>query len=112
MIVMYGISNCDTMRKSGKWLDSQGLEWSLHDYRKHGLDTDLANTLLAQFSPDVLINRRGTTWRGLSADEQNSVSEKTRAAQLIVQYPALIKRPVLNVNNKQWLIGYDQLQNL
>lgn len=112
MIVMYGISNCDTMRKSGKWLESQGVEWSLHDYRKHGLDIALANTLLAQFPPDVLINRRGTTWRGLTADEQNSASDKARAAKLIVQYPALIKRPVLNINNKQWLIGYDQLQNL
>ncbi|MEX2334442.1 MAG: ArsC/Spx/MgsR family protein, partial [Pseudohongiella sp.] len=70
MITLYGISNCDTMRKAGKWLDSQDIEWVLHDYRKQGLDLDLAETLVSVFGIEDLINKRGTTWRKLVPELQ------------------------------------------
>ncbi|MBC53971.1 MAG: ArsC family reductase [Gammaproteobacteria bacterium] len=112
MITLYGISNCDTMRKSGKWLDARGIEWSLHDYRKHGIDHALAAELLAAFGSERLINKRGTTWRQLDGDQQASVADPTAAAALMQTYPALIKRPVVHSDTQGWLLGYEALTAL
>ncbi|HDZ09845.1 ArsC family reductase [Pseudohongiella sp.] len=112
MITLYGISNCDTVRKSGKWLDAQGIEWTLHDYRKHGLDDALAADLLAAFGAERLINKRGTTWRQLDASEQHKITDPASAIKLMQTYPALIKRPIVHARTHGWLLGYDQLMVL
>lgn len=109
MITLYGISNCDTIRKSGKWLDKQGLPWTLHDYRKHGLDHVLAEQLVATFPPEMLINKRGTTWRQLDSAQQNMINDPAQSAQLIIAFPAVIKRPIAHTRTRGWLIGYDEL---
>lgn len=112
MIILYGISNCDTMRKSGKWLDSQDIEWSLHDYRKHGIDHQLATDLLAAFGSERLINKRGTTWRQLDADEQVGIENPASALTLIQRYPALIKRPIGRSDTHGWTLGFEELTAL
>jgi Spx/MgsR family transcriptional regulator len=112
MITLFGISNCDTMRKSGKWLDSQDVDWVLHDYRKHGLDQALASALLTAFGAETLINKRGTTWRQLDAGQQSRITDQTLAIELIIAFPALIKRPIARTQADDWLIGYDQLSTL
>ena len=112
MITLYGISNCDTMRKSGKWLDSQGVEWSVHDYRKHGIDHALAADLLAVFGSQRLLNKRGTTWRQLDAGQQASVADPAAAVALMQSHPALIKRPVVRSDTHGWALGYDELTTL
>lgn len=112
MITLYGISNCDSMRKSGKWLDSQNIEWSLHDYRKHGIDHALAAELLAVFGSERLINKRGTTWRQLPADQQARIADPAATVALIQAYPALIKRPVVRSGTQGWALGYEELTNL
>lgn len=112
MMTVYGISNCDTVRKTAKWLDAQGIEWTLHDYRKHGLDDALAAALLAAFGVERLINKRGTTWRQLDAQAQHSVADSAAALRLMQAYPALIKRPIVHTDTHGWLLGYDQLMVL
>lgn len=112
MTTLYGISNCDTVRKSGKWLNAQGIEWTLHDYRKHGIDDALATELLAAFGTERLINRRGTTWRQLDAREQHSITDPAAVIKLMQAYPALIKRPIVYSATYGWLMGYDQLMVL
>jgi arsenate reductase len=93
MITVYGIRNCDTCRKALKWLESEGIEHCFHDFRKDGLaDTQVAAWLEAVGS-DVLLNRRGTTWRNLSDTEKDSV-DAGKAEALIVANPTLVKRPV------------------
>lgn len=109
MIIVYGISNCDTVRKSGKWLDSRDIEWSLHDYRKHGIDTALATRLLTEFGSDRLINKRGTTWRQLDATEQAQITDPISTVSLMQTYPALIKRPVVYSDKQGWVLGFDAL---
>lgn len=110
MITLYGISNCDSVRKSGKWLDAQGLEWTLHDYRKHGLDHSLATALLSAFDSERLINRRGTTWRQLDAKDQAKISDPESVVALMLAYPAIIKRPVARSEAHGWLLGFEQLK--
>lgn len=109
MITLYGISNCDTVRKTGRWLTEAGLTWTLHDYRKHGLDASLLNTLIAQFGAESLLNRRGTTWRHLPAEEQQQADSPEGIAQLLSSYPAMIKRPVLQTDDDQWILGYNNI---
>lgn len=95
MIEMYGIPNCDTIKKARKWLESSGVEYVFHDYKKEGADA----TLLKAWCDEVddwekLLNRRGTTWRKLSDEDKEGVDE-AKAIALMVQNPSLIKRPVL-----------------
>lgn len=107
MIILYGISNCDTVRKTGRWLTDAGLTWTLHDYRKHGIDSALLQTLLDQFDASVLLNRRGTTWRQLDAGQQQKADTRQGLTELLLEHPAMIKRPVVMTADQQWLIGYD-----
>ena len=75
MITVYGISNCDTIKKTCRYLTEQGLDWQLHDYRKQGLDKTLCDTLTSRFPLADLINRRGTTWRQLDPAQQAGLQQ-------------------------------------
>jgi Spx/MgsR family transcriptional regulator len=91
---MYGIPNCDTIKKAKKWLVANEIEFEFHDYRKQGIDANLVEKLLAIFGIDAVINKRGTTYRQLS-DEQKANLDETSAIALLVESPAMIKRPIL-----------------
>ncbi len=105
MITLFGIANCDTIRKTRKWLEQQQADYDFHDYKKLGCSADLARTLIDTLGIEQVINKRGTTWRKLPEEEREPCNPKT-AAQLMQQYPSLIKRPILRVAD-QWLVGYD-----
>lgn len=98
-ITMYGIANCDTIKKAKKWLDNEGIDFSFHDYRKHGLDADLLNKWADALGWEVLLNRRGTTWRKLSDDIKENIDRKS-AIKVMLENPAIIKRPLLDKDNK------------
>lgn len=92
MLTVYGLKNCDTCRKARKWLDSKGIEHAFRDVRADGVsEKDVARWATAA-GVDTLLNRRGTTWRGLSAAEQAKGGKD--AVALMAAHPALIKRPV------------------
>jgi arsenate reductase (glutaredoxin) len=109
MNILYGISNCDTVRKTGRWLDQQGKPWQLHDYRKNGLDRVLLEQLLTAFPLAQLVNRRGTTFRQLDPKEQARLDTIEGAFDILIANPALIKRPALRTSQDEWLLGYDQI---
>ncbi len=96
-VTLYGIKNCDTMKKAMTWLNEQGIEYTFHDYKKAGIDADTLENWLEKVSHEVLINRRGTTWRKLS-DEDKADVDNAKAVTLMSANPSLIKRPVLDVD--------------
>lgn len=112
MITVYGISNCDTIKKTCRYLTEQGLDWQLHDYRKQGLDQTLCDTLTSRFPLADLINRRGTTWRQLDPAQQAGLLQIDSAKALLMQHCALIKRPIIRTPDDQWLIGFDAVKTL
>jgi len=110
MITLYGIANCDTMKKTRQWLDQHQATYQFHDYRKQGLDESLAREFLQHIDPDRLINRRGTTWRQLPDSSKAALSADTNdidsVVTLLVAHPAMIKRPLLR-GPGGWVVGFD-----
>ncbi len=96
-ITMFGIPNCDTIKKARKWLDSQDINYQFHDYRKQGIDTDLVNKFCQSLGWESVLNKRGTTYRQLSDEQKKSLDEKSAVA-LMAEMPAMIKRPILLID--------------
>jgi len=113
MTTLYGLRNCDTCRKARAWLDGQGLAHRFHDFRGDGLDPALLQSWADALGWETLLNRRGTTWRGLSETDRADL-DAAKALRLMLVHPALIKRPVLSHGDKL-LIGFSPahyLENL
>ncbi len=104
MTTLYGIKNCDTVRKARKWLDAKDIEYRFHDMRSDGLDKKELSAWAKAVGWETLLNRRGTTWRQLPDSDKDGVDE-TRAIQLMLDNPTLIKRPVL-VHQNGILVGF------
>ena len=103
-VTLYGIKNCDTVKKARKWLDANSVPYTFHDFRVDGINKNLVNNFLKQIDIEVLINKRGTTWRKLS-DEEKEIKNKTKVIELMVENPTIIKRPVLDAN-KNFFVGF------
>ena len=112
MVILYGISNCDTIKKARRWLNEAGIEYQFHDYRKDGLNQSQLEQWADELDWQQLLNRRGTTWRQLT-DEQKNTINRDRAVQLMLEYPAMIKRPLLDTGNSK-VLGFsaDRYQDL
>ena len=101
---LYGIKNCDTMKKAWTWLDGHGVPYEFHDYKKAGIDRARLEGWARQVGWDVLLNRAGTTFKKLpDADKQDL--DEARAIGLMLAQPSMIKRPVLEANGKL-LVGF------
>ena len=92
---LYGIPNCDTVKKARAWLAAQGHDVDFHDFKKHGLERATVAAWLERLDWEVLVNRRGTTWRKLSDVRRAGVVDKASALELMLEMPSVIKRPVL-----------------
>ncbi|MCF7499428.1 ArsC family reductase [Pseudoalteromonas sp. L1] len=108
MTIMYGISNCDTIKKAKKFLSDNNQAFTFHDYRKDGITAELINEFAQHIDWQDLVNKRGTTYRQLS-DEQKQNLDKESALALLVEQPAMIKRPVL-VHNGKYHLGFKAAQ--
>ena len=106
MIILYGISNCDTIRKARRWLQEAHIDFHFHDYRKEGLDEDKLRHWVDLMGWEQLINKRGTTWRKLP-EEKKAAMTKENAIQAILEQPAIIKRPLLDLGDKP-ILGFDE----
>jgi Spx/MgsR family transcriptional regulator len=95
---LFGISNCDTIKKAKKWMTKNEIEYEFHDYKKEGVPEKELKSWIKQVGWEVLLNKRGTTWRKLDDSTKDSVDEKS-AIQIMLENPSIIKRPVLDVNN-------------
>ncbi|MBI3284588.1 MAG: ArsC family reductase [Burkholderiales bacterium] len=96
-ITLYGIPNCDTVKKARTWLQEQGIAFHFHDFKKDGLQRQTIQSWLPHVALDVLINRKGTTWRALSAQQKASAADTDQAIALMLAAPSIIKRPVLHI---------------
>ena len=105
MITLYGIRNCDTVKKARKWLDEHGVNYRFHDFRADGLEAKKLDAWISAAGWETLLNRRGTTWRRLPEDVREGIDGK-RAAALMLEQPTLIKRPVIE-HGTQVLVGFD-----
>ena len=106
MITLYGIPNCDTVKKARTWLEQAGLSYQFHDFKKAGLDKTTVSAWLKEVPWEILVNKKGTTWRGLPDATKASVIDATSATALMLENTSVIKRPVLCTNN-QVLVGFD-----
>ncbi|KTG16574.1 MULTISPECIES: ArsC family reductase [unclassified Guyparkeria] len=105
MITVYGIPNCNSVKKARTWLDEQGLAYTFHDFKKAGLPEERLDHWLERFGWETVINRRGTSWRRLPAAEREAM-DTARAREAAIANPSLIKRPVVE-SDEQMLIGFD-----
>lgn len=96
MITLYGIANCDTVKKARAWLTAQGQIHEFHDFRKHGVPADQLALWAGAVGWDRLLNRKGTTWRKLDAATQAGVTDAATALALMQAHPSVIKRPVVD----------------
>jgi arsenate reductase len=94
-LVIYGIPNCDTVKKARTWLSDNGHDFSFHDFKKQGLSRDLVAGWLEQLDWETLVNRKGTTWRALDDERKAQIVDKASALELMLENPSVIKRPVL-----------------
>ncbi len=103
---LYGIPNCDTVKKARAWLNTHGVDYEFHDYKKQGVDAALLAQWIAQAGWEKVINRQGQTWRKLSDAEKSAVSDDASAIQLLLDKPSAIKRPAIAVKGRL-LLGFD-----
>lgn len=94
-ITLYGIPNCDTVKKARNWLADNHIDFTFHDFKKQGLDRATAAAWLEQRDWEVVVNRKGTTWRNLSDEQKAAVTDKASALALMLTTTSVIKRPVL-----------------
>jgi arsenate reductase len=95
MITLYGIPNCDTVKKARDWLTAQGVDYSFHDFKKQGVPTALLPGWIDAVGLDKLINRKGPTWRKLDDATQTSVVDTPSAMAVMQEHSSVIKRPVV-----------------
>ena len=95
MLTVYGIANCDTVKKARAWLDGQGLAFQFHDFKKAGVPPEQLASWADELGWDSLLNRQGTTWRKLPAELQARAVDSAGAQALMREQPSLIKRPVV-----------------
>jgi len=108
VIILYGIPNCDTIRKARRWLAEAGIEYHFHDYRRDGLERATLQQWAGELGWENLLNRRGTTWRQLDEQQRASIDAE-QAITLMLAQPALIKRPLLDTG-KTRLLGFSSEQ--
>ncbi|GIX19249.1 MAG: Spx/MgsR family RNA polymerase-binding regulatory protein [Erythrobacter cryptus] len=95
MITLYGIPNCDTVKKARAWLESQGKAYTFHDYKKAGADPDRIAGWIAAAGLDVVVNRKGTSFRALCDADKARAADAASAPALLAAKPSLIKRPIV-----------------
>jgi arsenate reductase len=104
-ITIYGIKNCDTMKKARAWLDKKGVSYAFHDYKLSGIDRKKLDGWAKKAGWETLLNRAGTTFRKLSEKDKADLNEK-KAIALMLEQPSMIKRPVLELPGGKLLVGF------
>ncbi|MDB5941000.1 MAG: spxA [Ramlibacter sp.] len=107
-ITLYGISNCDTVKKARAWLDQHGVAYQFHDFKKQGLPLDHVDRWIAAVGWETLVNRKGTTWRKLDEGARNAVADAASARALMQQQPSVVKRPVVEWGGAT-TVGFDPI---
>lgn len=107
-MIVYGIKNCDTVRKALNWLKANNKAFEFHDYKKEGITTEKLQSWCSQVGWENLLNRRGTTWRRLDEETRNAVTDETQAMNVMLTNTSIIKRPVIEKDGKVLVVGFDE----
>ena len=106
-ITLYGIPNCDTVKKARAWLAEHDIAYTFHDYKKQGVPADLLDGWMAQLGWERLVNRQGTTWRKLPEAMRVGVTDAAGAKRLMLAQASVIKRPVVDWGDGRLTVGFD-----
>jgi len=109
-MIVYGIPNCNTVKKARTWLSDNGFEYEFHDFKKAGITADKLEAWCAAFGWEKVLNKKGTTWKKLSPDQQEMVKDEKSATALLLTNTSAIKRPVIEQNGKPVLLSFDEEQ--
>jgi arsenate reductase (glutaredoxin) len=107
MIKMYGIPNCDIIKKAGVWLTKHNIPFELHDYKKQGISAEKLKEWSKLKGWETIFNKRSTTWKEIMNAYEGIVNNQAEAIQIMQQHTSIIKRPVIEVNN-EIIVGYDE----
>jgi len=106
-IQLFGIPNCDTVKKARDWLTAHGLDYTFHDFKKQGVPMDLLPDWLAAVGRDTLINRKGPTWRNLGPEVHATVVDDASATAVMLAHSSVIKRPVVMWSDGRITVGFN-----
>lgn len=106
--VVYGIPNCNTVKKARVWLDEQGVAYTFHDYKKQGVPADRLDAWIKAVGWEPLVNRQGTTWRKLDEATKAGVVDALSAKALMLAQASVIKRPVIEKSGQVLSVGFDE----
>lgn len=106
MIEVYGIKNCNTVKKALTWLDEHAIEYTFHDYKKEGVDEKKLKAWTKELGWEILLNRKGTTWRRFPDEVKEGINQ-TKAIKLMIENPSAIKRPLIDNGNSR-IVGFDE----
>ncbi|WP_206485504.1 ArsC family reductase [Thalassotalea sp. G2M2-11] len=98
MTILYGIKNCDTVKKARKWLDENNISYTFHDLRTDGLDAELLTSFVSKSDWQLMLNKRSTTYKNLPEEIKNNLSEQL-IFDTVLEQPTLLKRPLLAIND-------------
>ena len=104
---LYGIPNCNTVKKARAWLSEHGVEADFHDFKKNGVSDSMLGNWSKQVGWEKLVNRQGTTWRQLPDETKTSIIDQAAAIRLMLEKPSVIKRPVFESDGKI-VVGFDE----
>ncbi len=111
MLKVYGIPNCDTIKKTLKWLDAKGIKNELHNYRQDGITVEKLESWLKQQPLEKLLNKASTTWKNLPEEDKMKASAEKGAIAVMLAHPTLIKRPVIEDESGNVLsVGFNEAQ--
>lgn len=105
---LYGIPNCSTVKKARSWLESHGMAYEFHDFKKQGIDAATLENWLTQIPWEKLVNRAGMTWRNLDEASKAAVADDATAIRLMMDKSSVIKRPVLVRDGRVFCLGFDE----
>jgi arsenate reductase len=107
-MIVYGIPNCNTVKKARVWLEENGFDIEFHDFKKKGISVEKLNEWCDAFGWETVLNKKGTTWRGLTKEAQDGITDQASAVALLVQHTSAIKRPVIEVDGEPLLISFSE----
>tara|TARA_B110000503_G_C7081593_1_gene385407 strand:+ start:797 stop:1180 length:384 start_codon:yes stop_codon:yes gene_type:complete len=107
LLRVFGISNCDTVKKAINWLKEEGLKYEFHDFKKQGVPLELLDLWLDVLGYAKILNTKGTTWRKLDTSLRESITNTSSAKALILNYPSILKRPIILWPDQNWSVGFD-----
>ena len=108
MIKVYGIKNCDTMKKAFTWLDKNKIDYVFHDYKKESIDPSTIQHWMKKLSLELLINTKGITFKKLTEEDKAAAKSPKGAIALMIEKTSMIKRPLVSMDEEEYLLGFDE----